>query len=209
MTNQNYLDVFLLRIINRWEERPNLDPEDIETLSKLLPKHESIWLTLGENYEFTYLYSRYYYLLEAKRKKDERMSAYIRGEGFFLDLNSFNFLFGITLFSSEGVEHSSRLEKLLLKQLGGQKVNLARYDRREIMFHKQQLFEAGLAKGHWEINGNIPRFELTGLTEKGHEQFRKIRMNLFLGIISVPVVFIISKFTEPTIKKLVDKYWPF
>jgi hypothetical protein len=84
-------------------------------------------------------------------------------------------LSSISAFSREGVIRNVELDNLILRKLVGHSVDLGSFDRREIMFHMQQLCVAGLASGTWSGNGSyIFEFTLNNITEKGAEVLSRI-----------------------------------
>jgi hypothetical protein len=179
MTTQAHLDAFIAELLAKTPPYPaaaQLSENELSTLAKLLPDYNSIWMPLGSASQTIYTYSRVYHLIQAVTKDRNDTANYLtNNDKARIDEHTLHLIRSVSAFSKEGVVRNYDLEILLLRGLAGEEVDVGRFDRREIVFHGQQLVESGLASGDWSSNGSyVYEFHLKSLTLKGHDLLSKV-----------------------------------
>ncbi|WP_162559834.1 hypothetical protein [Methylobacterium radiodurans] len=167
MSNQGQIDAVIDGLISDHARHPDRSVVSISrfeasSVLTLLPGYDSITLPFDGHHQIFH-YSRI--LLSLKNLSE--------GKGGILTEYDLYAIKSITPFSREGVKKDNNLSKCLLMKLDGDDVNISEVDRRQLVFHKLLLSEAGYANSKTSFGGAEIAFDLTSLTERGADLLKQ------------------------------------
>jgi hypothetical protein len=174
MTTQAQLDKVVEELLAKCENGPffsqpaKISLSQLSELWNLLPHFGSLWI---DDWRTVYEYSRVYHSI------NDMIEGKIDPDGWIIDHRRLQMIRSVSVFSRDGVIRHYELDILLVRKLAGEAVDVCKFDRREIVFHKQQLLVAELATGAWSSNGSyVFDLELRSLTPRGHDLLSRVNM---------------------------------